>query len=177
MTQIGRDLARAVDGDLPEYSDDLHQHGEEMDASEAAGFEPPLEAIDMSRPKRLDARDRLASIREIGEELRNGDGESLYGRTGAERTPWRRQVAKRSSHGQGEAQRSQRSEVDRRLTAVLNGNREAQAGDGIGIRRDRDAIVAAESDLTPLAWMAAHDPGFGTSASSSSTAASTVSAR
>ncbi len=86
MTQIGRDLAGAVDGDLPEHSDDLHQHGEEMDASEAAGFEPPLEAIDMPRPKRLDARDRLASIREIGEELRNGDGVSLYGRTGAERT-------------------------------------------------------------------------------------------
>src|SRR5208283_4101488 len=100
ITQIGRDLAGAVDGDLAEYSDDLHQHGEEMDASKAAGFEPPLEAIDMSCPKRLDARDQLASIREIGEELRNGDSESLYGRTGAKRTAWRRQVAKRSSRSE-----------------------------------------------------------------------------
>ena len=74
-----------------------------MGASEAAGFEPPLEAIDMPRPKRLDARDRLASIGEIGEELRNDDGVSLYGQTGAERTAWRRQVAKRSPHSQGAA--------------------------------------------------------------------------
>ena len=108
-----------------------------MDASEAGGFEPPLEAIDMPRPKRLDARDRLASIREIGEELRNGDGVSHYGRTGAERTAWRRQVAKRSSRGQGEAPRPQRSEVDERLTAVLHGDREPQADDWIGIGRER----------------------------------------
>src|SRR5208282_1167576 len=101
----------------------------------------------------------------------------LYGRTGAKRTAWRRQVANRSSHGQGEAARPQRSEVDERLTAVLRGDREAQAGDGIGIRRDREAVVAAESDLTPLARTAAHEPAFGTRASSSSTAASTVSAR
>ena len=103
-----------------------------MDAGEAAGFEPPLEAIDMPRPKRLDARDRLASIREIGEELRDGDGVSHYGRTGAERTARRRQVAKRSSQSQGEAPRPQRSEVDERLTAILHGDREAQAGDGSG---------------------------------------------
>ena len=131
----------------------------------------------MPRPKRLDARDRLASISEISEELRHGDGVSHYGRTGAERTARRRQVAKRSSQSQGEAPRPQRSEVEERLTAVLHVDREAQAGDGIGIRRDREAIFAAENDLTPLAWTAAHDPAFGTSARSSSTAASTVSAR
>ena len=148
-----------------------------MDASEAAGFEPPLEAIDMPRPKRLDARDQLASIREIGEELRNGDGESLYGRTGAKRTAWRRQVAKRSSRGHGEPPRPRRSKVDERLTAVLRGDREPQPDDRIGIGRNGDAVFAAESDLTPLAWTAVHEPAFGTRASSSSTAASTVSAR
>jgi hypothetical protein len=52
----------------------------------------------MPRPKRLDARDQLASIREIGEELRNGDGESLYGRTGAKRRS-ARPAAKASRRG------------------------------------------------------------------------------
>ena len=86
IAQVGRNLVRAIKGDLPEHSDDLHEHGEEMDASETAGFEPTLEAIDMPRAKRLDACNRLAGLREVGEEPRDGDSIGLHRRTRAERT-------------------------------------------------------------------------------------------
>ena len=122
-----------------------------MDASETAGFEPTLEAIDMARAKRLDACNRLAGLREVGEEPRDGDGIGLHRRTRRQRTGRRGKMAKRPSHSQSETTRPQRSEVDERLAAVLRGDREAQPGDRVGIWQNGVAVFTAESDLTPFA--------------------------
>jgi hypothetical protein len=177
VAKIGRHLVGTVDPDLPEHADDFDKQGVEMDAGQAARFEPRLELIDMAPPQRTDAFDWLVGFTEAGEELGQGGGIRHHGHAGAEWTPWCRKVTKRPRCGQGEAPRPQRGEVDKRLAAVLHGDRESQAGDGIGINRDRDAVVAAKGDPMPLAGTAVHDPDLGTSDSSSSTAASTVSAR
>ena len=177
IAQIDCHLVGTVDADLPEHADDLDQHGEEVDAGEAGRFEPCLKLVDMTRPQRLDTGDRFAGLGKVGEELGHCVRICLHGRSGAERPAWRSQVAKSPRDGQSEAARLQRDKIDERLTAVLRGDREAQARDRIGIARLGDASVAAEGDPATLAGTAAHDAVLGTSDRSSSTAASTVSAR
>jgi hypothetical protein len=148
-----------------------------MDPGEAALCKPCLEPVDMPPLQRADAGDRLAGFTEIREELGERHRISPYSRAGAERPAWSRKVAKRPGGSEGEAPWSERGEVDQRLATILHRDGKPQAGDWIGIGRQRDAGVAAEHDPATLARPAAHDAAAGTSDRNCSTAASTVSAR
>jgi hypothetical protein len=148
-----------------------------MEAGEAAFRKPCFEPVDMPPLQPADVGDRLAGSTEIREELGQRRRISPHGRSCAERTAWSRKVTKRPCGGEGEAPRPERGELDQRLAAILHRDRKAQARDRIDIGRHRDAVVAAERDPATLARAAAHGAAFGTSNRSSSTAASTVSAR
>ena len=163
---------------MPENRDHLHQDGEQIGARQVAGFEPRLEAVDMPTSEIVGASDPLAGFLQIGKELGQGDGIGLHGRTDAERSTGSGEMTKRARECERKAARLQPRIVDQGLAAALRDDCESQPSDRIDVIWDCNALFGTENHSMAFAGTAGHDAlTVGTSASNSSTAASTVSAR
>ena len=176
LMQVGRDPIGPVCLDRAQCVDDLADRYVPVDRAHPALFERGGEPIDMDCTQVVDAGHPRRTITKPGEEV-TIDLHILLDDAGrTNRSPERSRSTQRAGEGDSERTGIECGHIDQDRSAMprLDGELEAEHRIGLlWLRRDR-----REGDRPALAGMAAHAPcGPGSSASSSSTAASTVSAR
>lgn len=176
LMQVGRDLIGPVGLDRTQRVDDLADRNMAVDRSHPTLFERGREAIDMGCAQVVDAGHLRGLVHKPGKEAAIDQDILLNDAGRTDRSPERGRPTQRSGKGDGERATIERGHIDQDRPAMprLDGKLEAEHRIGLqSLRRDR-----CEGDGPALAGTPAHAPcGPGNSASSSSTAASTVSAR
>ena len=174
--QIGRDPIGAVGLDRAQGVDDLAHRYVAVDRAHPSPVKRGGEAIDMDHVQVTDAGHLRGFVGKPGKEVTINLDILLDDAGRTDRSAERSQPAQRAGKGDGERTRIEHSHIDedRPAMARLDGELEAEHRIGLWLlRRDR-----REGDGPALAGALAHAPcGPGSSDSSSSTAASTVSAR